>query len=188
MIFPAVVYECEIWTIKKAVHQRNDAFELWCWRKLFESLLDCKEIKPINPKGNQPWIFIRRTEAEAPILWPPNRKSWLTGKAPDEGKDWGQKEKGVTKDEIVGWHHQLDRHECEQDPRDGEGQGSLVCWVHGVTKTGWDRTEWLNNSESFQIVHFNSHLNTNSNQEPGRLYQGNIAIERNTTKFTVPNY
>ena len=79
------MYECESWTIKKAEHGRNDAFELWCWRGLL-SLLDCKKIKPVNPKGNQPRIFIGRTEAEAPILWPPNGKSQLTGKDPDAGK------------------------------------------------------------------------------------------------------
>ena len=78
MVFPVVMYECESWTIKTAERQRIDAFELWCW--ILESPLDCKEIKPINPKGNQSWIFIRRTdaEAEAPILWPPDVKSWLT--------------------------------------------------------------------------------------------------------------
>ena len=77
--------------------------------------LDCKEIKPVNPKGNQSWIFIGRTdpEAETSILWPPDVKNWLIGKDPDAGKDWGQKEKGTTEDEMVGWHHQLNGHECE---------------------------------------------------------------------------
>ena len=87
---------CESWTLKKAEHWRIDAFELWSWRRLFESGLDSKEIKPVSPKGNQPWIFTGRTdaEAEAPILWPPDAKSWLIGKDPDAGKDWGQEEKG----------------------------------------------------------------------------------------------
>ena len=101
-------------------------FELWCWRTL-ESPLDCKEIKPVNPKGNQPWIFIGRTdaEAEAPILWPPDVKNQLIGKDPDPRKDWGQKEKGTTEDEMVGWHHRLSEHKFEQTPGDSEGQGSL---------------------------------------------------------------
>ena len=88
------MYGCESWTIKKAEHLRTDAFELWCWRR-FESSLDCK-IKPVHPKGNQLWIFIGRTDADAetPILWPPDTKNWLTGKDPDAGKDWSQEEKG----------------------------------------------------------------------------------------------
>ena len=98
-------------------------------KKTLESPLDCKEIKPVNPKGNQSWIFIGRTdaEAEAPILWQPGMKSWLIGKDPDAGKDWRQEEKGVTEDEMVGWHYRLNGHELEQTPGDNEGQGSLVC-------------------------------------------------------------
>ena len=91
MVFPVLMYGCEIWTIKKAEHQRIDAFELWFWRRLL-SLLDCKEIQPVHPKGNQSWAFIGRTDAktETPILWPPHAKSWLIGKDPDAGRDWGQ--------------------------------------------------------------------------------------------------
>ena len=92
-----------------------------------ESPLDSKEIKSVNPEGNQPWIFIGRTDAEAPILWPPDAKSGLIWKDPDAGKDWGQEEKRVTKDEMVGWHHRLNGLEFEQTPGDREGQGSLVC-------------------------------------------------------------
>ena len=103
--------------------------------KTLESPLDCKKIQPVYPKGNQPWIFIRRTdaEAEAPILWSPDVKSQLIGKDPDAGKDGGQEEKGVTEDEMVGWHQRLNRHEFEQAPGNGEGRGSLVCcspWGH----------------------------------------------------------
>ena len=89
MVFPVVMYRCESWTIKKAEHRRIDAFELWCWRRLL-SPLDRKEIKPVSPIGNQSWIFIGRTDAEAetPILWPPNVKNWLIGENPDAGKDW----------------------------------------------------------------------------------------------------
>ena len=86
-----------------------------------------KEIKPVNPKGSQPWIFIGSTDAEAAILWPPDVKSQLIGKDPDAGKDGGQEEKGSTEDEIVGWHHWLDGYEFEQTPEDGKGQGSLAC-------------------------------------------------------------
>ena len=100
-------------------------------RRLLRVPLDSKEIKPVNPKGNQPWIFIVRTDAEveAPILWPPDVKSWLTGKDPDAGKDWRQEEKGSTEDEMVAWHHWLSGHEFEQAPGDGEGQVSLPVYV-----------------------------------------------------------
>ena len=103
MVFPVVMYGCESWTIKKAEHQNPDAFWTVVLEKTFESPLDCKEIQPVNPKGNQSWIFIGRTdaEAEAPILWPPDVKSPLIGKDPDAGKDWGQEEKVVTENEVV---------------------------------------------------------------------------------------
>ena len=128
MVFPVVMYGCESWTIKKAEHQRIDAFELWCLRRL-KSPLDCKEIKPVNPKGNHSWIFIERTDAKAetPILRPPDVKNCLIGKDPDTGKDWRQEEKGMTEDKMVGWHHRLDGYEFEQAPGIDEGQGSLVC-------------------------------------------------------------
>ena len=108
MVFPVVMYGYESWTIKKAESRKTDAFELWCWRRLL-SPLDCKEIQPVHPKGNQSWIFIGRTDAKAetPILWPPDVKNWLIGKYPDSGKDWRQEEKGMTEEEMVGWHHQL---------------------------------------------------------------------------------
>ena len=105
----------------------------WCFwtvvlEKTFESPLDCKETQSVNPKGNQSWIFIGRTDAEAetPVLWPPDVKSGLIGKHPDAGKDWRQKEE-TAEDEMVGWHHQLDGHEFEQARGVGDGQGSLVC-------------------------------------------------------------
>ena len=101
--------DCESWTLKKAERQRIDAFELWCWR---ESPLDCKEIQPVHPKRDQSSVFIRRTDAEAetPVLWPPQVKSWLIGKDPDAGRDWGQEEEGTTEDETAGWRHRLDGH------------------------------------------------------------------------------
>ena len=107
-------------------------------QKTLESPSDCKEIKPVHHKENQPWIFIRRTEAEAPIIWPPDVKSWLTGKDSDAGKDWGQEKEGVTEDEMAGWHHWLNGHEFDQTAGDSEGQGSLACcspWVHKESDT-----------------------------------------------------
>ena len=105
--------------------------------KTLESLLNCKEIKPVNPKGNQTWIFIGRTDAEteAPTLWPPNVKSWFIGKDPDAGKDGRQKEKGEAEDEMARQHHQLNGHEFEQTQGDSEGQESLACW------SPWGRKE-----------------------------------------------
>ena len=101
----------------------------------------------LDPKGNQSWMFIGRTdaEAEAPILWPPDAKNWLIGKDPDAGKDWRQDEKGTTEDEMVGWHHRLDGHEFEQTPEDNEGQGGLACCSPGGRK-GSDTTWWPNHS------------------------------------------
>ena len=134
-----------MWTLD---HKVSWAPKNWCFwivvlEKTLESPLDCKEIKPVNPKGNQPWIFIERTdaEAEALILWPPDVKSWLTGKEPDAGNDWRQK--GMTEDEMVGWHHQLNGHEFEEALGVGEGQGSLVCCSPWGRKES-DMTEWLN--------------------------------------------
>ena len=122
MVFPVVMYRCESWTIKKAEHWRFDAFELWCWRRLWRVPSDCKEIQPVCPTGNQSWIFIGRTndEAETPILWPPDVKNWLIGKDSDVGKNWRQ-EKGMTEDEMVGWHHQLNGHKSEQALGVGDG-------------------------------------------------------------------
>ena len=134
-------------------HKEGWAPKNWCsWtvvlEKTLESPLDCKEIKLVNPKGNQPWIFIRRTdaEAEAPILWPPDAKSWLMCKYPDAGKDWGQEEKGTTEDEMVGWHHQLNGHEFDQTLGDSKRQGSLVCYSPWDCKE-LDMTERLNNNK-----------------------------------------
>ena len=126
----------------------------WCfWTVVLEieSPLDCKDIQPVHPKRNQPWIFIGRTDAkaEAPILWPPDAKSRLIEEGPDAGKDWRQEEKGKTEDEMIGWHHRLNGHEFEQAPGDGEGQESLACcspWGHKQS----DTAEWLNNWTTLQ--------------------------------------
>ena len=148
MVFPVVLYGCESWTIKKAEYQKTDAFKLWWWRTL-QSLLDRKEIKPVDPKGNQSWIFIGMTDAEteAPILWPSVAKTWLTGKDPDAGKDWRREEKRMTEDEMVGWHHWVNGHEFEQAPGLGDGQGSLVCCSPWGCKEA-DTTERLNWTEA----------------------------------------
>ena len=120
-------------------HKEGWMLKNWCFQKVVlkktEIPLDSKEIKPVNPKRNQPWIFIGRTdaEAEAPILWPPDAKNWFIGKDPDAGKNWRQEEKVTTEDEMVGSHHQLSGHEFEQTLGNSEGQGILVCcslWDH----------------------------------------------------------
>ena len=121
----------------------------WVLEKILESPLDCKEIQPVHPKGNQSWIFIRRTDAEAetPVLWPPDAKSWLLGKDPDAGKDWRCEEKGMTKDKMVGWHHWLNEHVFELTPGVDDGQGGLVCCSPWDCKE-LDPTEWLNWTEN----------------------------------------
>ena len=117
----------------------------WCFwtvvlEKTLESPLDCKEIQLVHPKGDQSWVFIGRTDAEAetPILWPPHAKSWLIGKDSVAGRDWGQEEKETTEDEMAGWHHRLDGREFEWTPGVGDGQGGLVCyssWGHKESDT-----------------------------------------------------
>ena len=152
VVFLAVLYGCDSWTIKKPESERTDAFELWYWRWLSESPLDCKEIQPVRPKGNQSWIFIGRTDAqtETPIIWPPNAKSQLMWKDPDAGKNWRQEEKGTTEDEMVGWHRRLDGYEFEWTPGVGDEQGGLACcgsWGHRVrhnlvTELNWSKMWW----------------------------------------------
>ena len=129
VIFPVVIYGCWKLDHKEDWVPKNLCFWAVVWEKTLESPLDSKEIKPVNLKGNKSWIFIRRTDAvaEAPMLWLPDVKSQLIGKDPYCGKDWRQEEKGTSENEMVGWHHQLNGHEFEQTPGDGEGQGSLVC-------------------------------------------------------------
>ena len=134
-------------------YKENWVLKNWCFwtvvlEKTLESLLDCKEIQLVHPKGDQCWVFIggAEFEAETPILWPSGVKSWLIWKDPDAGKDWGQ-EKEVTEDEIVGWHHQLDEHGFGWTLGVGDGQGSLACcssWGHKES----DMTEWLNWTEN----------------------------------------
>ena len=127
-------------------HPSGDwALRNWCFwtvvlEETLESPLDCKEIQPVHPERDQSWVFIGRTDAgaEDPILWPPDAKSWFTGKLPAAGKDWRQEEEGTTEDEMVGWHHWINGYKVEQSPGDSEGQGSLACcspWDHKESDT-----------------------------------------------------
>ena len=144
MIFPVVMYGCESWTKKKAEHQRIDAFELWCWRRLLRvpwtaGRSNQSILKEISPEYSLEGLMLK---VETLILWPPDVKNWLIGKDPDAGKDWRQ-EKGTTEGEMVGWHHWRDGHEFEQALGVGDGQGSPVCcspWGHKES----DTSEWLN--------------------------------------------
>ena len=130
-------------------HKERWVTKNWCFwtvmlEKILKSPLDNKEIKPVNPKGNQPWIFIGRTdtEDEDPVLWPPDAKNWLIGKNFDARKDWGKEEKRTTEDEMFGCCHWLSGHEFEQTSGDNEGQWSLCTAGHGVAKEAMSRT-WL---------------------------------------------
>ena len=135
----------------KLDHKVSRTLKNWCfWTVMLEktpdSPLDCKEIKPVNPKGNQSWIFIGRTDAEAPILWPSDVKNWLIGKDSDAGKDWRQEEKVMIEDDMVGWYHWLNAHEFEQAPGAGDRKGSLTrCNPWGRKES--DTTKQLNWTE-----------------------------------------
>ena len=126
--------------MEKAEHLKN----WWIWIVVLDKTLvrplDCKEIQPVHSKRNQSWVFIGKTdaEAEAPIVWPPDGKSWLNGKDPDAEEDWRQEEKGTTEDEMAGWHHQLDGHEFELMTGVGDGQGGLVLRYMGSQRVGHD--------------------------------------------------
>ena len=138
----------QMWELnhKESWMPKNWCFQTVVLEKTLESPLDCKEIQPVNPKGNQPWIFIERTDAEAEvlILWPPVVKSQLIGKDPDTEKDRRQEEKGTTKDEEVWWHYWFNRNEFDQTPRDCEGQGSLACYSSwGCKKSDMIECWWL---------------------------------------------
>ena len=149
-------------------HKKDWMPKNWCFsavvlEEALESLLDCK-VKPVNPKGNQSWIFIRRTDAEAEAQ-PPDVKSQFIRKDPDAGKDWGQEEKGMPEDKMIGWYHRFNGHEFEQAPGDGEGQGSLVCyspWGHKEST----RTEQLNNTTIL-----NAEFQTNTSIERASWYK-----------------
>ena len=148
MVFPVVMYGCENWTVKKAEHQRIDAFVLWCWRRLLRVPWTARRsnqsiLKEINPEYSLEGLMFQ-LQAETPILWPPDVKSWLIRKDPDARKDWRQEEKGITEDEMVVWHHQHNGHEFEQAPGYVEGLRSLVCCSPWGCKE-LERSEGLNN-------------------------------------------
>ena len=157
MVFPVVMYGCESWKLRESFQKESWAPKNWCFwtvvlEKTLESPLDCKEIQLVHPKGNQSWIFIERTDAEAEtlILWPPDTKSWLIWKDPDAGKDWGQEEKGKTEDEMVGWHHRLNGHGFGWTPGVGDRQGGLACCGSWGLKES-DTTEQLNWTDTYTI-------------------------------------
>ena len=138
--------------------EEGGALKNWCFwtvvlEKTLTSPLDSKEIKPVNPKGNQPWIFIGKTDAEALVLWPPDEKNWLIGKDPDAGKDWRQEEKGTIDDEMVGWYHWVNRREFEKAPGVGDGQYGLAwCSPWGLKELY--TTEQLNWIEATCLVYW----------------------------------
>ena len=156
------------------------------WAGTLESPLDCKEIKPVHPKGNQSWIFSRRTDADAesPVLWPPDAKNWLNGKDPDAGKDWRQEEKGMTEDAMVGWHHRLNGHEFEQAPRVGDGQRNLACCSPWVAKS-WKRlSNWTELSMALPI--WARHSFTHSQSLPlGSFHKPLIYQQADKIKITM---
>ena len=150
MVFPVVMYGCESWDYKESWVPENWCFWTVMLEKTLESPLDWKEIQPVHPKGNQSWIFIGRTDAEAetPILWPPDAKKWLIWKDPDAGKDLRWEENGMTEDEMAGWHHQLDGHEFGWTPEVGDGQGGPACcspWGLKESDTT-ERLDWTEQS------------------------------------------
>ena len=138
-------------------NEKGWALKIWCLQtvvleKTLKNPLDSKEIKPVSPKGNQPWISTKRTDAEASILWPLGAKSWIIGKDPNAGKDWGHEEKGMTEDKITGCHQWFNGHEFEQTLGDGRGQGSLACCSPWVTKS----QTWLQQQQESKWQEFRS--------------------------------
>ena len=147
MVFPVVMYGCESWTMKKAEHQRTDAFELWCWRRLLRDPWTARRSNQSILKEISPGISLEGMMLKLkPVLWPPYMKSWLTGKDSDAGRDWGQEEKGMAEDEMAGLHHWLNGRESEWTPGVGDGQGGRACCDSRGHKES-DTTERLNWTE-----------------------------------------
>ena len=142
MVFLVSMYGCESWTVKKAKRRRIDVFELWCWRRLLRVPWTARRSNQsiLTDPRDQPWDFFGRNDAKAEtlVLWPPHRKRWLIGKDSDAGRDWGQEGKGMTEDEMAGWHHRLDGRESEWIPGVGDGQGGLACCDSWGRRVGHD--------------------------------------------------
>ena len=159
----------------------------WCFwtvvlEKTLESPLDCKEIQLVHSKGDQPWDFFGRNDAQAetPVLWPPHAKCWLTGKDFDAGRDWGQEEKGMTEDEMAGWHHGLDGREFEWTPGDGDGQGGLACCDSWGCKES-DTTERLNWTEAKRKRKFYIGLANLLKKQAANFLQRNVQVQMTFT-------
>ena len=172
MVFPVVMYECESWTTRKLSTEESKLLKCGPGEDSWESLGQQRD-QTVNPKGNQPWIFTGKTDAEAPILWPPDVKSWLIGKDPNAVKDWGQKEKGATENELVGWHHSLNGHEFEQTL--GEMVKDREAWhatIHRVTKSGTQLSDQTRAQGCFKIIQKTSSKNLRevTNQPPKLRY------------------
>ena len=150
MVFPVVMYGCESWTVKKAERWKIDAFWTVVLEKTLESSLDCKEIQAVHPKGDQSWVFIGRTDAEAetPILWPPHAKSWLTGKDPDTGRDWVQEEKGMIEDRWLGGITDLIDLSLSKLRELLMDRKAWRAAIHGVTKSRTRLSNWTELTDS----------------------------------------
>ena len=173
MVFPMVLYGCESWTIKKAECRRIDSFKLWCWRRLLGVPWTARRSNQSILKAIRPWIFIGRTdvEAETPILWPPDVKSWLIGKDPDTGNGWGQEDKGITEDEMVGWHHRFNGHGFGWTPGVGEDREAWCAAVHGVAKSRARLSDWTDlNWNGIVLIQFITY----SPEQMKSIYSGNI--------------
>ena len=155
MVFPVVMYGCDSWTIKKADHWRIYAFELWCWRRLLRVPWTVRRsnqsiLKEVSPEYSLKGLMLKLK------LWPPDAKNWLTGKDPDAGKDWRQEEKGMTEDEMVGWHHWIDGHEFDQALEVGDKQQSLACcspWCHKESGTT-EQLSWTETTKALKHMDF----------------------------------
>ena len=154
MVFPVVMYGCESWTIKKAEHRRIDAFELWHWRRLLRVPWTARRsnqsvLNEISPEYSLEGLMLK---LKLQYFGPPDAKNWLIGKDPDAGKDWRQEEKGMTEDEMVGWHHRHDGHEFEQAPGVGDGQETWCAAVHGVAKSWTQLSDWIEKCSKITFI------------------------------------
>lgn len=177
VVFPVVMYSCEL-DHKEGRAPKNGCLQTVVLEKTHESPLDSTEIKPVNLKGNQPWILVRRTDAEdeAPVFWSSDVNRQLTGNVPDAGKDWGQKEKRVSENEMAGWHHWCNGQKTEQTSGDGEGGGGLVCCSPRGHRES-DITGWLNNN------------NSNISQEDLHCIQNSLSVQGVTDHiFSKPTH